>query len=330
MRFSGKGTLFAALLVCAGILLAGAVLRVHAAIHPPRRAEAPPDLETMHLDLEQVEFPAVDGVRLKGWLVPGDPGVAPIVLCHDLGRSRASLFGLAFDLSRSGFPLLVFDFRGHGSSAGDYSTLGLEEKRDILGAVDFLSSRSEYHGRPVGLYGVGMGAHAAVLAAADRRSIRVLVLDDLYPDASFPLLRRVYAGWGVGVRNLGFLPEAIFVLLTGNRLDEARAADVVPRLKGRDVLLLAAAGDAVLVEEIERIYRSIPEQMYVDGNLELLPVSHSRSLFGEERNLHHGRVREFFTTRLVTAAPTRRAAGDDPVPKSRNSPTMSGQDAEGI
>ena len=275
----------------------------------PRRAEAAPDFDTMQLDLEQVEFPAVDGVRLRGWHVPGDPGVAPIVLCHDLGRSRASLFGLAFDLSRSGFPLLLFDFRGHGSSGGDHSTLGLEEKRDILGAVDFLSSRGEYHGRPVGVYGVGMGAHAAALAAADRRSIRVLVLDGLYPDASFQLLRRVYAGWGVGVRRLGFLPEAIFVVLTGNRLDEARAADVVPRLGGRDVLLLAAAGDAVLVEEIEQIYESIPEQMYVDGNLELLPVSHSRSLFGEQRDRHHGSIRDFFLTRLEKAAPTRRAAG---------------------
>jgi pimeloyl-ACP methyl ester carboxylesterase len=330
MRFSGKGTLFAALLVGAGILLAGAVLRVHATIHPPRRAEAPPDLETMHLDLEQVEFLAVDGVRLEGWLVPGDTGLSPIVLCHDLGRSRASLFGLAFDLSHSGFPLLLFDFRGHGSSEGEHSTLGLEEKRDILGAVDFLSSRSEYHGRAVGIYGVGMGAHAAALAAADRRSIRVLVLDDLYPDVSFRLLRHVYSGWGVGVRKLGFLPEAIFVVFTGNRLDEARAADVVPRLTGRDVLLLAAAGDAVLVEEIERIYESIPEQKYVDGNLELLPASHSQSLFGEERNRHHERVREFFVTRLESAAPTRRAASHDPAPKNRNSPTPTGRDPEGI
>ena len=330
MRLPGKGSLLAALLAAFGILLVGAVLRVHATIHPPRRAEAPPDLQTMQLELEQVEFPAVDGVRLSGWHVPGDPGRSPIVLCHDLGRSRASLFGLAFDLSRSGFPLLLFDFRGHGSSAGDHSTLGIEEKRDILGAVDFLSSRSEYHGRSVGVYGVGMGAHAAALAAVDRRSIRVLVLDELYPDASFLLSRRVFAGWGVGVRRLGFLPEAIFVLLTGSRMDEARAADVVPRLRERDVLLLAASGDAALAVEIERIYQSIPEQRYVDGNLELLPASQSQGLFGEERNRHHGRVRDFFATRLEKAAPTWTAAGSDEVPKNRNSPTTTIPGAEGI
>jgi pimeloyl-ACP methyl ester carboxylesterase len=330
MRVPGKGTLLAALLAGVGILLAGITLRVHATTHPPRRSDAPPDLETMQLDFEQVEFAAVDGVRLQGWHLPGEPGVSPIVLCHDLGRSRASMFALAFDLSQSGFPLLIFDFRGHGSSGGEQSTLGLEEKRDVLGAVDFLSSHSEYHGLPVGIYGVGMGAHAAALAAADRRSIRVLILDGLYPDASFLLLRRVYGGWGTGMRRLGLLPEAIFTLLTGNRPNETRAADVVPELRDRDVLLLAAAGDTALVEEIERIYESIPEQRYVDGNMELHPASQSRSLFGEERNRHHGRVREFFVTRLQQNAQTRRASGGETSPKNRNNPTTAGQGTEGI
>lgn len=330
MRISGKGTLFAALLASVGILLLGAVLRVHSTLHPPRRAEAPPDLDTLRLDLERVEFPAVDGVRLSGWHVPGEPGLAPIVLCHDLGLSQASLLGLAFDLSRSGFPLLLFDFRGHGSSEGDHSTLGIEEKRDVLGAVDFLALRREYHGRSMGVYGVGMGAHAAALAAADRRSIRVLVLDDLYPDASFRLLRRVYGGWGVGVRRLGLLPEAIYVVLTGNRIYESRAADIVPRLKGRDVLLIAGAGDPVLVHEIEAIYRSIPEQRFVEGNLELLPVSQSRSLFGEERNRHHGRVRDFFLMRLEQAEQVQRADGRATIPKSPTSATTIARESEGI
>jgi pimeloyl-ACP methyl ester carboxylesterase len=328
MRLSGKGTLLAAFLAVVALALLGSALRVYATLHPPRRTEAPPDVEAMQVDLEQVRFDAVDGVRLEGWHVPGSQGMPPIVLCHDLGRSRASLFGLAYDLSRSGFPVLLFDFRGHGSSGGRGSTLGLEEKRDVLGAVDFLAARRDYRGLPLGVYGVGMGAHAAVLAAADRRSIRVLVLDGLYPDPSFRLARRVFAGWGLGIRRLGFLPNALFVLFTGSRPDARQAARVLPDLRSREVLLLAAAGDAVLVREIERIYASIPEQIHVEGNLELLPVSQDRSLFGEDRVRHHAAVREFFATRLDEVGVKKASTGGQ-IENTRNLPPPPATEREG-
>jgi pimeloyl-ACP methyl ester carboxylesterase len=298
LRLSSKGSVYAALTAGVAILIVAAVLRVHGTLHPPRRSDAPPDTDALHLDLEEVSFNSVDGVPLRGWHIPGDPGVPAILLCHDLGAARTSLLGLALDLSRAGFPLLLFDFRGHGASGGDGSTLGLEEKRDVLGAVDFLASRKEYRGRSFGVFGVGMGAHAAVLAAADRRSIRVLVLDGLYPDPSFELVRRVYSGWQPGVRRLGFVPETIFLLMAGARADGERAADVVHRLTGRDLLLLAPEGDPELGVEIQRMYESIPEQMYVDGNLELLPATHSEGVYGENRRLHHGSVEEFFVSRL--------------------------------
>jgi len=55
-----------------------------------------------------------------------------------------------------------------------------------------------------------MGAFAAVLAARDRPALRVLVLDGLYPDVGYPLVRRAFDGWEVGVEHLAFLPRAIF------------------------------------------------------------------------------------------------------------------------
>jgi len=320
LRLSSKGSVLAALTAGLAILVLAAVLRVHGAMTPLRRSEPAPDAEALHLDLEIVAFDSVDGVPLQAWHIPGDPGAPPVLLCHDLGSTRSSLLGLALDLSRAGFPLLLFDFRGHGKSGGDGSTLGLEEKRDVLGAIDYITARKEYRGRPIGVYGVGMGAHAAVLAAADRRSIRVLVLDGLYPDPAFDLVRRVYAGWRPAVQRLAFVPETIFLLLAGARADGERAADVIHRLTGRDLLLLAPEGDPVLGDEIRRMYESIPEQMYVDGNFELLPATHSEGLYGENRKRHHGSVEEFFVSRLGhgafdTAAADRSAA---PAEDSRN------------
>jgi pimeloyl-ACP methyl ester carboxylesterase len=284
----------------AAILLVGgggaAALRVHHSLVPRGAPDLGLDLEAMQVEIEPVRFAAVDGIELAGWLLPGQPGRTPIVLCHDFGGGRDSMLDLGLALEREGFAVLAFDFRGHGASPGQ-STRGLDEKRDVLGAVDFLAASSRFSGRRVGIYGVGMGAHAAVLAAAERRQIRVLVLDGLYPDVGFPLRREVYAGWepSFGLRGL---PDAFFFLLRGRRTSAERAADVLGGLVGRDVLLLAPNADGPLAAAIEVMYRSIPEQRDSDGNLIHLPMTQSDGLYGDHVSLHRDAVGEFFASRL--------------------------------
>lgn len=292
------GTLLAILLGVVGVVGGAATLRVRQTLRPTRQAVVPFDFAAVRLQGEAVEFVASDGLHLAGWLLSGRTEWPPIVLCHDFGESKASLINLGIALNKRGFPVLAFDFRDHGASQGDHSTLGLEEKRDVLGAIDFLAGRKEFHRSRVGVYGVGMGAHAAVLAAADRGAVKVLVLDGLYPDVAYPLIRRVYAGWDIGVRRLGFLPEGIFALLNRTQVREERAAEVLARLAGRDLLLLAPAGDSTLAREIERMYQAIPDQKDVDGNFVLLPATHSQGLYGENLRRHHARVEEFFLARL--------------------------------
>jgi pimeloyl-ACP methyl ester carboxylesterase len=204
----------------------------------------------------------------------------------------------AIALREAGFTVLLFDFRGHGESGGARSTLGLLEKRDVAGAVAYLRDLGGIDGDRIGLYGVGMGAHAAVLAAADLPQVRVLVLDNLYPDPSFVLVRDVYAGWDFGERYLGFLPRAAFVALHGTGLSAERAEDVIGRLPGRDLLLLAPAGDSRLAEAMQGMYESIPDQQDADGNLVVLPATQGGALYGNQLERYHERVTGFFTDRL--------------------------------
>jgi len=295
--------------VCGSVLLAAATavgitaVRVHAVTHPARQPPDEIDFQSIMMPVQRVEFPSIDGISLRGWMIQGRSDRPPILLCHDAGSSKASLVSLAIALHDRGFSLLLFDFRGHGASGGGASTLGLEEKRDILGALDFAKERWEEAARHVGVYGVGMGAHAAVLAAADHRALRVLVLDGLYPDVSYPLVRRVFAGWQPGVRNLAFVPNGLFALMNRTRIGRHRAADALPNLLGRDILLLAPVGDAELTDEMKIMVGSIPPQPDVDGNLVVLPATQVHALYGRDLGLHLSRVTEFFETRLLAAAP---------------------------
>jgi pimeloyl-ACP methyl ester carboxylesterase len=280
------------------IALGAATVRVYASTHPGHREAAPFDFEAMAVRAEPVEFSASDGVLLRGWLLRRGPQDPPVVLCHDLGTSRGSLVGMAIALHKAGFTVLLFDFRGHGDSDGSRTTLGVLEKRDVLGAVEFLSGPEGTDATRVGLYGVGMGAHAAVLAAADLRQVKVLVLDSLYPDADFELIRKVYSGWEFGRRNLSFVPRTIFGVMTGTGTRSPSAAEVIGRLTGRDLLLLAPAGDSRLVGEMRRMYESIPDQADADGNLAVLPATRSGELYGEQLERYRERVADFFTSRL--------------------------------
>jgi pimeloyl-ACP methyl ester carboxylesterase len=236
------------LLLLVVLALGATAVRVYAKTHPGERPLIDIDFDSMEIPFESVEFDSPDGVILRGWLLRGLPEQPSVVLCHDQGEDRTSLVTTAVALRQSGFSVLMFDFRGHGESGGSSTTLGLLEKRDVLGAVEFLNRAGDVDTSRVGVYGVGMGAHAAVLASAELSEVRVLVLDSLYPDAAYPLVRDVYAEWGFAERNLSFVPRILFAAFHGTLIGRQRAADVIGRLQGRDLLLLAPAGDSALAQ----------------------------------------------------------------------------------
>lgn len=290
------GALFAVWLL---IVIVGA-WRVHDVTHPPREPVDGIDFDSLKLSVDEISFRALDGVRLSGWMLPGADARPPILLCHDLGSSRGELLTLAISLQSEGHPVLLFDFRAHGASQGASSTLGMAEKRDILGALDYLAMRDGRVPRQVGIYAVGMGAHAAVLAAAERPALNVLVLDTLYRDASVPLSQGVFADWHAGARRLGFISNGLFELTTHARISSARAADVLPQLSDREMLLMASEKDPFAISDMQRMVNSLAVRPDIDGNLLVLPAVLGEGLYGAQREAHHRQVVEFLVERLAT------------------------------
>jgi len=272
------------------------VFCVHRITFPERQVEDLPDFESMQISVTEVEFPSADGMALRGWWMPGDEGMPPILLCHDWRSSKRSMINLAIALREKGFAVLMFDFRGHGESAGKGSSLGMLEKRDVTGALDWLA---ETNPRRVGVFGAGMGAHAAVLAAVERPELRVLVLDGLYPDAAYPLARELYPTMRWARKGLGFLANGAFFVLHGSSPLSRRAADSIGELSGRDLLMLAPASDSALMAEMRDMVVKIPDQIDADGNLVVVPATLGEGLYGRQLGRYHDRVSRFFETRLL-------------------------------
>jgi len=292
----GRFLLF--LLVVVALIGGGAYFLLYSAIHPPRDKAALDPADLM-LRTEEITFHASDGVLLSGWLVKGAPRSPVIIMCHDLGGSRSTLLNSAVSLNRAGYPLLVFDFRGHGLSTGSSNYLGVDEKKDILGAIEFLKTRGSMDSSRIGLWGIGMGAYAGTLAAPESPELIALALDSLYPDVSAQMSRLVLAKIPPA---LHFIMPVLSIMyrpyLALRPKDSISLSSTLPSLAGRNILLIAATEPSDRYQEEKDIYAALPEGPKGGKNLLELKASVVTGLYAEDKKAYDQAIVRFFTTNL--------------------------------
>jgi fermentation-respiration switch protein FrsA (DUF1100 family) len=124
----------------------------HYIFFPERTLHTAP--EAAGLTYEEVRFPAADGVRLYGWLLPGKTGQPLLLFAHgNAGNISHRIDNLAHFQSL-GLTVFIFDYRGYGLSEGQISEQG--SYKDIRGALVWLQQRGWkpqqmiYFGRSLG------------------------------------------------------------------------------------------------------------------------------------------------------------------------------------
>ena len=220
------------------------------------------------LPFTEVLFPSRDGLILHGWFVPAK-GVATFSLTHNdwaagskgtivLGHGR---FGSKDPdlkyvpwLREAGYSCLLFDFRGHGRSEGDYTSFGYHERKDLLGAMDFLRGKGIFK---VGVLGFSLGGAVGISTAAECDDIVAVVAD-----GAFVELRRTLAR---GAQERGFprwlvRPLGPFILwLAGRRvgadLTESEPLRHVHRIAPRALFVIHGEDDPYIsVDDARRLY----------------------------------------------------------------------------
>jgi pimeloyl-ACP methyl ester carboxylesterase len=132
-----------------------------------------------HLAYRDVTFTTRDGLQLAAWLIPCPGSRRAVVVCHGLGANKNVFVDVAPILHRAGYNVLMFDFRGHGDSAGYTTSFGPHEALDVEAAVAYLQD----HGfdQIIG-YGFSMGGAALLYAVPHLPVLRGVVLDSTYAD----------------------------------------------------------------------------------------------------------------------------------------------------
>ncbi len=219
--------------------IGGSYLITNSRFQNPERGASTP--EALGLPVTPVEFQATDGVPLRGWWSPGEPGHPVIIFLHGLNRSRLELLSRAAESNKRGYGVLLFDLRKHGASGGQYTTLGIFESRDVCAAREFVKQRAG--DRAQLLWGVSMGASTALLAARNCPGVAGVI-----SDSSFLSLRETVSHHLTLIFGLPPFPIAnLIVMITGLRMgfdaDEGDVEAAVREFGDIPVLFIAGGQD---------------------------------------------------------------------------------------
>ncbi len=174
-------------------------LEHHFLYFPEPRHEATP--ATVGLVYEEVALQATDGIRLNGWLVPGQSG-APVILFFmgNAGNISHRLETLKL-LHSLGVAVFILNYRGYGPSEGKASEAGTYQ--DAAGALAFLNNRG-WSDKQVIIFGRSLGA-AIGLEAALRSPPAGLIMESAFTSIDamgrhhYPLINRLL-GWLIGAK----------------------------------------------------------------------------------------------------------------------------------
>ncbi|MDP8923947.1 MAG: alpha/beta fold hydrolase [Chloroflexota bacterium] len=245
---------------------------------------------------EELDLRARDGLRIHAWLFRSATARATVILLHGHGGNKHTLLPLA-KIIYPRFNLLLLDSRGHGESEGDRTTVGCEERLDVIAAVDELERRGL---GPVGVWGTSMGAATAILAAAEDERIAAILADS-------PYARLRHAVVEVG-KSMGY-PRPLVPLMaylgchtTARRLGYPMAAfdpiEVVDRITPRPLFLIHGEKDEMIpLRDSHLLYARAgePKELWV-----LPGLLHCRALEAAYEPFC-ARVRAFFERSVLRA-----------------------------
>lgn len=128
-----------------------------------------------------------------------------VILFHGLSTSKSSVVAEAGEFRYLGYNIMLIDFRGHGNSDGNTSTIGYREAEEVKLAYDYIAAKGE---KNIFLWGASMGAVAILKAVADYSIQPAGIIAEM----PFETLRSHISG---RARNIGFrgFPEKPFGFL---------------------------------------------------------------------------------------------------------------------
>jgi dipeptidyl aminopeptidase/acylaminoacyl peptidase len=255
-------------------------------LHPPRSVASPIFLQERGIQFQTVTLITEDGLRLHAWYTPPQNGVVILVAHGHAASIPVDMYAL---FAEHGYGVLAWDFRAHGESEGEFTSLGYYEVRDVKAALDYALAQPGV--KHVAGWGGSMGAVTMIRAAAQYPQIEAVVADSAFSTLEDELNLRVpYPGFRELVR---FWAE----VQTGIRVQSVRPVDDIGKISPRSVYIIQGMSDAMVpLQSAQQLFNAAGEPRYLWTE----EKAYHLNMFAKYPKEYEERVIGFFTETVVT------------------------------
>ena len=255
-------------------------------LHPPRQTVSGALLRENGVEFQEVELTTEDNIKLSAWYTP-PKNEAVILVAHGYGGARTEHYHALF--ASHGYGVVAWDFRAHGTSAGDFSSLGYYEVLDAKAALDFaLAQPGVEH---IGAWGGSMGAVTMIRAAAQYPEIEALVADSPFVSLEEEMDLRV------PIPSMRSLIRFFAERKSGATMDLVRPVEDIARISPRPVFLIQGMGDGMIpLDSAQRLYGAAgePRQLWTEADVPHL------NMYAFYKTRYTKRVIKFFDEYLLS------------------------------
>jgi fermentation-respiration switch protein FrsA (DUF1100 family) len=157
----------------AGLVLLVYVFQSRLIFYPEAGREFTATPGQIGLRYEDLQLKASDGISLHGWFIPAQHPRGTVLFLHGNAGNISHRLDSVRMFNRLGYSMLLFDYRGYGSSGGAPTEQGTY--RDAEAAWQYLTEQRHLPACSIVLFGESLGgAIAAWLAAREKPAALVI------------------------------------------------------------------------------------------------------------------------------------------------------------
>jgi len=252
-------TVLLILILIAALAAAGiSVYKAWKIIHP-EKVGIEPFSSNVVPEYRNVSFNSKDGnVKLSGWFFEVKGSGKTVILAHSYGKNRLQFEENTLNIIKGfvsrGYNVLAFDLRNSGESGGTVTSMGLYEKYDVLGAIDYAKTQGT---RDIVLMGFSTGASASILAAAENKDVDAVIADSPYSELKTYLDENLSVWSG--------LPELLFnktityamQMLGGMDVEKSNPRKAIINISPRSVFIIHGTDDKIIPVENSKLLYSV-------------------------------------------------------------------------
>ncbi|MEG0222051.1 MAG: alpha/beta hydrolase [Clostridia bacterium] len=114
-------------------------------------------------------FSTKDGLKLSGYIFESEKKSNKwVIAVHGYRGNAYNISTVGENFNANSYNVLLIDLRGHGSSEGDYISMGIQDSHDLIRWCNYLNT--EYADIDICLYGISMGG-ATVMSASGNKAL---------------------------------------------------------------------------------------------------------------------------------------------------------------